>query len=1469
MAEETVLSLPPQVDGPLRASMHVRIDRLTWWHSKNGDPPREIQGLQNFHLRVHWWGEKEAGAYLAPLEVSGSGPEGDGSPSSVVYAIRTSPKHVALYFEDVNNTMAVTLYGDGDTKLGECKVGPLTNLIENGGLHGEFGIQNFDDEEIARVEVSMAISSPTEHAGSALERSTVEADQTYAKEPNLDPNDIIDLLTDEGQKVITEAIESTQDYRADMDDAEDDFGEIEYTTFDSFLEEPKSPEKEATGSERAVLSMNIERVVPGKPTGNVNPLDRLISQKSHFVLDFEIMDQTGSRKHSCRGLLASRRSGIAFKKRWQTHVVGIDKATMTVTLSSLKNGQRIRKAVASGKINLGKSLEEGSERNLVINLNEAKANGKHSVGDLLLIVSRHTLGDDAEVPVQEVSRASVSRSTKPHVPILQLALRIPFGKNFRLPTADSGSGSIHCAYLLVRMMRPGEGEKSIIVMDGHEAKFDFSTMETLLCTQEELEKLRTATIVIEAWHISRNDQESLLGIARFSLDVVHDLLVETDTLDSLPMDEEPVTIFNQMKTLVDPITARGTGALCCEILLGTPKQMTQGLMRKSFGLPPDTDLRTTDSQKLPKNLVLSIETMQLSFQDERRSTDAVFILECRYQGQRFMSGRVSYARSMIFNEIVEFPSGQSASQQVVRFYLWRVFGREINPEIIGTGEMSVAELQPRETLRCETVQIFPVTDDLLSGKIRISREVRQKLNRIDGKSTPTGEGSFSSVADMEISVIRASGLQRAALELAKGMTSMQYPSHSGVNAFVRVTVPGADDVIQTPVIAGTFTPDFDYHRDTRIGLTVRLISNLQKKPIIVSVMHRPAPGSGSGAVVLGRAKLDAVKLLTRPNGLSGWHQIFLNGRCSGAIELDFKLRGVPSMPLDETKNLAISSDDRSVALNVKIEKMYLAKAIARPSVFIARFALFDHGAVLSPPIRTGYNVATVDFNFREKFAVFISSQFLSYLSQEMLRIDFLTTNSEMSADNFTKAQAETMELFGSAFVDLAGLLDSPADVRNVKASTATGGLLPLINEESPLPVDASVLVKVYLGKEEPQSLETTNADTKVPREEQELPIPETPASGHELDLDVTILSALHLPLIVDSDGVMDKPTTYVTVQWLQDQALKRSVVMPCASCPSWNHRQNFHIEREAGELFQAMNGIPVLVHVWNQAEGGEHNKIGVADRKLGTASVDLSSLLRGMNEISGWYHLFDSSGKISGQVKVRIGTVQELSWLTAKYGDSNAQAQLLNTEKDFEERDESEERTLPVTMLDEEIDYDWVYSTDVGSASESFLASHLRQNLQDLADINAKLSQRLKGDSTTTESVYKRGERGSPVSVDVEKLHLKGPDRKSYGAIADDGSQPHHGLSDIDTDIPYGTSFGGGAFGGYAGRSETVSPARDPVPEASITPSFFPPGILSQSAASEQPSAPSRNESILSNAPVPFDDAETQRIIQIYRGHSS
>eukprot|EP00929_Paragymnodinium_shiwhaense_P022899 TRINITY_DN14485_c0_g3_i4.p1 TRINITY_DN14485_c0_g3~~TRINITY_DN14485_c0_g3_i4.p1 ORF type:complete len:1672 (+),score=330.41 TRINITY_DN14485_c0_g3_i4:333-5018(+) len=153
---------------------------------------------------------------------------------------------------------------------------------------------------------------------------------------------------------------------------------------------------------------------------------------------------------------------------------------------------------------------------------------------------------------------------------------------------------------------------------------------------------------------------------------------------------------------------------------------------------------------------------------------------------------------------------------------------------------------------------------------------------------------------------------------------------------------------------------------------------------------------------------------------------------------------------------------------------------------------------------------------------------------------------------------------------------------------------------------------------------------------------------------VDIANALHLPLV---DG--RSPNTFVSYRWHfpgaphdqlspYDQALGRTDVIYCTTCPAWDESFRLTLPQGADrrtsshEYPEGFSRTIMLLHIWHVdfaavASGGPGMRARQSDVLIGTAAVPLAPLHSGFAEVDGYFHIeAHSEGGAHGQLHVKV-----------------------------------------------------------------------------------------------------------------------------------------------------------------------------------------------------------------------------------------
>ena len=124
-----------------------------------------------------------------------------------------------------------------------------------------------------------------------------------------------------------------------------------------------------------------------------------------------------------------------------------------------------------------------------------------------------------------------------------------------------------------------------------------------------------------------------------------------------------------------------------------------------------------------------------------------------------------------------------------------------------------------------------------------------------------------------------------------------------------------------------------------------------------------------------------------------------------------------------------------------------------------------------------------------------------------------------------------------------------------------------------------------------------------------------------------------------SRSIHQPPNPYVTFSTADSKQLYRTQILTSTSKPQWNYQQ--HVQLSIEYLFNEKKVFLLKVsHAENESISDEHKTS--ADKTLGFVSIDLSPLLSGLHQISGWYNIIDTIGSVQGQLKISIVPQEDL-----------------------------------------------------------------------------------------------------------------------------------------------------------------------------------------------------------------------------------
>lgn len=246
---------------------------------------------------------------------------------------------------------------------------------------------------------------------------------------------------------------------------------------------------------------------------------------------------------------------------------------------------------------------------------------------------------------------------------------------------------------------------------------------------------------------------------------------------------------------------------------------------------------------------------------------------------------------------------------------------------------------------------------------------------------------------------------------------------------------------------------------------------------------------------------------------------------------------------------------------------------------------------------------------------------------------------------------------------------------------------------------------------------------------------------------VEIECALHLPKVEKLNETVE-PSTYASFQTNKNDHTRHpnsytiTNVYPRSCNPKWNWK----CETELSTDLLVHDEKRLIVKIWRIMEPDINMQISLdRDVVIGFSAIDLSVLLSGFPQVSGWFHIMDFTGKCNGQIKVSITPLDNLS-LFGKPGSMLNTVQLPRTSMQqlnwtpyvYEmqcgnvRRNNTNCTPSVATQEEEKLVHSESHSnTGFEDVSMSFLSLSLKQKLTELDEITKRLESRLR-DVTST-----------------------------------------------------------------------------------------------------------------------------------------
>ncbi|CAF3248775.1 unnamed protein product [Rotaria socialis] len=665
---------------------------------------------------------------------------------------------------------------------------------------------------------------------------------------------------------------------------------------------------------------------------------------------------------------------------------------------------------------------------------------------------------------------------------------------------------------------------------------------------------------------------------------------------------------------------------------------------------------------------------------------------------------------------------------------------------------------------------------------------RNVIMRNESQTIPGHLSNDNSQVCISVGVIRVCGLKQVAMLQALHDTNFSYPSQVGLNTYAKITLSFLSDMESrsTKTMGRSFVPDFNHTINFPIPLiwsdhrsrSISLAEMLEHGELKIDLFHKMNSDSQEKQTLdihICYCKIPFKELLIRHTGIKGWYPLASansvahsdlssdsTDNCVGGIELFVrfgeqddrrrlidsakKLGWLEANKLDE-ENFLDDQKDLGCLVKLSIDRIQFPTQLItqtdkdRLSVF-AQYRFYD-----KMPIITKRKKATVDRNnvkcelqFNKEHLFLCSEPFLWYLREEKLEIQIWS--SENDTYDYSQSLASTTDkLIGSVYVDLNLLCNRKRKSHRLSA------ILPLFKQGTKDLTGASVQIHLAIDKSKDFN-ELRNQNGLDTADDAELDSYLDNRYLNSISNDrtlrnitnnifsvlINIEQAAHLPNIYNQhDNTHTPPNPYVTYATADSNHLCRTQVLTLTAKPQWNHQQSVKLSIE--HLFNEKKVF--ILKVWHKINADiESIPEKSGDKVLGFVSIDLSPLLSGLQQISGWYNIVDTVGNVQGQLKISMTPQDDLfEFKRMKYNSQQYQPKL-----DSVRSTSIKSGTIPsLTLNDLSARSSNGATASLNSSTiedetnkESFLRNNLRRQLGELDVMTERLKARYYSNSETS-----------------------------------------------------------------------------------------------------------------------------------------
>lgn len=473
---------------------------------------------------------------------------------------------------------------------------------------------------------------------------------------------------------------------------------------------------------------------------------------------------------------------------------------------------------------------------------------------------------------------------------------------------------------------------------------------------------------------------------------------------------------------------------------------------------------------------------------------------------------------------------------------------------------------------------------------------------------------------LNVTVERATGMQTALF-----FRNYEMDDNFSIQARVRICSPAVDDSkeLRTGAVPRSFSPVFESSFDLR--LPAAAIYGLEKERCTVLLDFWLCNQLGESVDILGTAKVTVDSDGGRTSQ-KGWLPVYTGLNVGGFTFVNLQWESIGdtidlAAPVQSSTTMVILVDEIRhlcwdiIQLKDPQQGMYRVSYTVHRGNTINSKKYPEVRHVIKPDFTTHF----VEMRHRGMVDELTSEDVEVLLSEQLEVLVWRSATSDSPED-----------LVGSAFVDLQRL-------RAMNQSSAPrwiGGCYPLLH---PLKSDVLGCVRIRVMMDTAEVPLAVEDDGAIGVTLNASPERISPLSDLVHVFHAEVVEAMHLSFVPGVHRTIDRvpPRCFVTLEWNGTMS-ESSKVAPSSLSPSWKFGKEFFAERSA-EVTRLVRGHPLLVRLWHRSE--EDSSEG---QLLGVASVDLSPLLTGLEQIHGWYHIVDPHARRHGQVLVRVTPKQFL-----------------------------------------------------------------------------------------------------------------------------------------------------------------------------------------------------------------------------------